>query len=67
MMITRLEGIIDEPPYNLLLHTAPFHAGDYDHWYFELFPRLTSAAGFEWGTDVWVNPVSPEAAAKQLQ
>jgi UDPglucose--hexose-1-phosphate uridylyltransferase len=32
-----------------------------------LFPRLTRAAGFEWGTDIWVNPVSPESAARRLR
>lgn len=66
-MVEQLEVLLDQPAYNLLLHNAPFHASDYDHWYIELFPRLTCSAGFEWGTDIWVNPVSPEAAARRLQ
>ena len=66
-MVEQLEVLLDQPAYNLLLHNAPFHASDYDHWYIELFPRLTSSAGFEMGTDIWVNPVSPEAAARRLQ
>ena len=65
-MVEQLEVLLDQPAYNLLLHNAPFHAADYDHWYIELFPRLTCSAGFEWGTDIWVNPVSPEAAARRL-
>lgn len=65
--IRTLEEIADHPPYNLLLHQAPFHDSEYDHWYIELFPRLTSAAGLELGTDVWVNPISPEMAAKRLR
>jgi len=66
-MVVQLEKLLDQPAYNLLLHTAPFGDADYDHWYFELFPRLTCAAGFEWGTDIWVNPVSPEMATRRLQ
>jgi len=66
-IVEHLENLLDHPAYNLLLHMAPFEASDYDHWYFELFPRLTCAAGFEWGTDIWVNPVSPEAAARRMQ
>jgi UDPglucose--hexose-1-phosphate uridylyltransferase len=66
-MVEQLETLLDQTAYNLLLHHAPFHDSDYDHWYIELFPRLTTSAGFEWGTDIWVNPVSPEAAARRLQ
>ena len=72
--VGRLETGMNEPSYNLLLHAEPFLRKDstqeeamYRHWYFELFPRLTRAAGYEWGTDIWVNPVSPETAAKRLK
>lgn len=66
-IVEQFEQLLDQPAYNLLLHQAPFDGSEYDHWYVELFPRLTCAAGFEWGTDIWVNPVSPEAAARRLQ
>lgn len=65
-VLEKIETLLDNPAYNMLLHQAPFHASDYDHWFIEIFPRLTTAAGFEWGTDIWVNPVAPEAAARRL-
>ncbi len=66
-LITRIENLLGEPGYNMLLHQAPFSLATNDHWYFEIFPRLTRAAGYEWGTDIWVNPVSPETAAKRIR
>ena len=66
-LIKRLENLLGEPGYNMLLHQAPFSMSEQDHWYFEIFPRLTRAAGYEWGTDIWVNPVAPETAAKRVR
>ena len=66
-VIRRLEEALDNPSYNFLLHMAPFGQMAADHWYLEFFPRTTRAAGFELGTDVWVNPIAPELAAKRLR
>jgi UDPglucose--hexose-1-phosphate uridylyltransferase len=63
----RLDRTLNEPAYNLLLLTAPFDGDSNDHWYVEIMPRLTRGAGLEWGTDIWINPVSPEDAAKRLR
>ena len=65
-VITSLESQIEEPAYNLLLHLDPL-ASDHGNWFVELLPRLTKGAGFELGTDIWVNPVPPESAAEQLR
>jgi UDPglucose--hexose-1-phosphate uridylyltransferase len=37
------------------------------HWHFEAMPRTARAAGLEWGTGCFVNPVAPETAAEQLR
>ncbi len=68
-MVRGLESILDQPAYNILLHTPPFEAseGARRGWFIEIFPRMTCPAGFEWGTGTWINPVSPEAAAKRLR
>lgn len=66
-LVNRLEQLVDHPGYNLLLHQAPFSLAGDDHWFFELCPRLTRQAGYEWGTQIWVNPVSPETSAKRLK
>jgi UDPglucose--hexose-1-phosphate uridylyltransferase len=65
--VSRMESLLDNPGYNLLLHTDPFGMSEIGSGYVELFPRLTRAAGFEWGTDIWINPVAPEAAARGLR
>jgi UDPglucose--hexose-1-phosphate uridylyltransferase len=52
-----------------VLHTAPFPEGELQHyhWHFEIFPRLTRVAGFEWGSGFYINPVQPETAAEFLR
>ena len=64
-----LEGILPNTAYNFVLHTSPFHDywDDVFHWRMELFPRLTRVAGFEWGSDCFINPVMPERAAASLR
>ncbi len=75
--LLRLRNLLDDPPYNLVLHTAPFRnknkaaywktiEQDY-HWYFQIMPRLTTNAGFEWGTGIHINPTPPEEAAQLLR
>ena len=53
--------------FNLGFHTAPHqHAGDY-HWHVHVWPQVTTLAGFERGTGVMINVVSPEQAAETLR
>jgi UDPglucose--hexose-1-phosphate uridylyltransferase len=67
--LRRMDRVLDQPAYNFVLHTSPLHekTGDYYHWHIELIPRLTQVAGFEWGTGFYINPVTPEEAAKFLR
>lgn len=75
--LAKIKGLLDDPPYNFILHTAPYRRGreegywktieqDY-HWYFQISPRLTHDAGFEWGTGIYINPTPPEDAAHLLR
>lgn len=68
-ILRRIEAVLNRPAYNFFLHTAPFDSlpHDYYHWHVEIFPRLTKAAGFEWGTGYFINPVAPEEAAAALR
>jgi UDPglucose--hexose-1-phosphate uridylyltransferase len=68
-IVRKIECVLSRPAYNLFLHSAPFDSQDYDHyhWHVELFPRVTRAAGFEWSTGYFINPVSPEEAAAALR
>lgn len=37
------------------------------HWHVEVFPRVTTLAGFELGTGCIINSVAPERAAEKLR
>ena len=65
----QMTRVLRNPPYNLLIHSAPLAepAGDYYHWHVEVIPKLTKVAGFEWATGFYVNPTSPEEASQVLR
>jgi len=67
--VKKLESTLQEPSYNYMLHTTPFdiYHSELYHWHIEIIPRLTRVAGFEWGTDFYINPVPPENAAGFLR
>jgi UDPglucose--hexose-1-phosphate uridylyltransferase len=60
---------LDQPDYNFAVHIAPLRmAGiEYYHFHFEIMPKKTVIAGFEWGSGFFINPVSPEEAAECLK
>lgn len=77
VIFAKLSKALNDPPYNYMLHTAPFRRSkrpgywqtiedDY-HWHIEIMPRITQVAGFEWGTGFYINPTPPEDAAKYLR
>lgn len=75
-VLLKLKVGLNDPPYNYIVHTAPFRRqklgywktiGEDYHWHLEITPRLTKVAGFEWGTGFYICPVTPEAAAKFLR
>ncbi|MCA9728925.1 MAG: galactose-1-phosphate uridylyltransferase [Candidatus Eisenbacteria bacterium] len=68
--LQRIHATLDGPPYNFVLHTAPVNdpKGPHQyHWHFEIMPKVTKVAGFEWGTGFYINPIPPEVAAAQLR
>jgi len=67
-VLGRLGRALDEPDYLYYLHTAPLRerAADY-HWHLEIMPALTQVAGFERGSGLYINDVSPEDAARRLR
>jgi UDPglucose--hexose-1-phosphate uridylyltransferase len=67
--LTRMGKSLNNPPYNLVVHTAPLteSSKEFYHWHIEIMPKLTRVAGFEWGTGFYINPTSPEEAATLLR
>ncbi len=75
-ILLKYDKALNNPEYNYIIHSAPnrfprkgyWQTIEHDfHWHIELFPRLTKVAGFEWGSGFYINPVSPEVAAKCLK
>jgi len=78
-LLRRIRWLLEDPPFNLVLHTAPSphprpgHPDDWStidvdfHWHLELVPRISRRAGFEWGSGYTINPTAPEEAARHLK
>jgi UDPglucose--hexose-1-phosphate uridylyltransferase len=68
-VLGRMRRVLEDPPYNFMLHSAPLRgeALDLYHWHLEIIPKLTPMAGFEWGTGCFINPTPPEVAAQFLR
>ena len=73
--LARLRVVLGAYPYNLVLRTCPnphthplepLQQADY-RWRLEIIPRLTTAAGLELATGIFVNPTPPETAAQLLR
>jgi UDPglucose--hexose-1-phosphate uridylyltransferase len=67
--LLRLDIVLDHPAYNFMLHTSPVgeEINDHYHWHFEIMPKLTKVAGFEWGTGFYICPTPPEESARFLR
>lgn len=68
-VLRSIELCYPQAAYNYVLHTSPrgVDCNAAFHWRLEIFPRLTRVAGFEWGSDCFINPLPPELAARRLR
>ncbi len=62
------QGLAD-PDFNYTIRTAPavYAGATFYHWYFTIIPRLATPAGFELGSGMSINTISPESAAELLR
>jgi UDPglucose--hexose-1-phosphate uridylyltransferase len=70
--MARLEAVLGGVQYNYFLHTVPREelargGGSSFHWHMEICPRTSIPTGFELGSGLFVNTISPEDAAAQLR
>ena len=67
--LRRMNRVLADPPYNYIIHTSssPEVDAEHYHWHFEIMPKLTKVAGFEWGTGFYINPTLPEEAAEYMR
>lgn len=75
-VLGRLYTGLQDPPYNYYIHSAPCDETGFvcdtslfQHfrWHIAVMPRLSTAAGFELGTGIEINTVTPEDAAAFLR
>jgi UDPglucose--hexose-1-phosphate uridylyltransferase len=68
-LVTRIEASVYDAAHNMLLRTAPWRADadNWSHWRIEIMPRPNAIAGLEIATGLYINPVPPERAARQLR
>lgn len=61
--------LLSNPDYNYIVHSAPVDQAysDFYHWHIQILPRLTTAAGFELGSGMFINVTLPEEAARYLR
>lgn len=68
-VLEKLHSKLEDPDYNIMIRTAPIKdtQEDYYHWYVQILPRLTTPAGFELGSGVFINSSLPEETAEFLR
>jgi UDPglucose--hexose-1-phosphate uridylyltransferase len=69
--MARLQTVVGNLQYNYFFHSTP-HVKDKKfaesyHWHIEICPRTTIPSGFELGSGLFVNTISPEEAAAKLR
>ncbi len=67
--LKRLSIGLNDPDYNYVIRSAPIEDTNvkYDHWYAVIVPKLTTPAGFEIGTGIYINSTLPEQCADFLR
>ncbi len=60
-------NLLSDPPYNMIFHSAPSKSQGSFHWHVEVYPKLSVHAGFELGTDMFINTQTPESSAEALK
>ncbi len=68
-ILSRFHYGLSDPDYNYVIRSSrPRDAGnEYCHWYMSIIPRLTTAAGFEMGSGMFINTSLPERNAEFLR
>jgi len=70
--MARLKAVVGEVQYNYFLHSVPHVKNSSEfahsyHWHIEICPRTSIPSGFELGSGLFVNTISPENAASKLR
>ncbi len=60
---------LDNPAFNLMVDTSTTvdEEDPYYHWHIRIVPRLTTIAGFEMGSGIYINTALPEETASRMK
>lgn len=60
---------LDNPAYNLVIDSTTTNDEDdpYYHWHIRVIPRLTTIAGFEMGSGIYISTALPEDTARYMK
>ena len=60
---------LDNPAFNLVIDTTTTEdeVDPYYHWYIRIVPRLTTIAGFEMGSGIYITTALPEDTARLMK
>lgn len=69
IILNKFRLSIDNPDFNFVIRTVPYPLSEvpFYHWHMQLIPRTKILGGFERGTRIQVNTISPEVAAQMLR
>ncbi|MCL4534064.1 MAG: galactose-1-phosphate uridylyltransferase [Bacteroidetes bacterium] len=67
--LLRLYVGLNDPDFNLIVNTAPVDDEDkqYYMWHIQIIPRLTTVAGFEMGSGIYISTALPEQTAEFMR
>jgi len=68
-VLRKLDHALGDPPWTLVLHSAPFNEAEsaWFHWHLEVTPRVRFTTALGWAGGFHVNPMPPEDAARFLR
>lgn len=68
-LLLKIYNCLGNPDYNYVIRSAPIGDEDtrYLHWYMVIIPKITTPAGFEIGSGIYINSVAPEDSARYLR
>jgi len=60
---------LGDPDFNYIIHSAPIEDENKDYylWHIQILPRLTTIAGFELGSGIYVSTMRPEDSAAVIR
>ena len=68
-VLAKIHTFLKNPDYNYVLRSSPI--GDentrHQHWYMVIIPKITTPAGFELGSGIYINTVPPEVCSHYLR